>query len=269
MAVISGVNLGIQAGAAVESAVSEWKIFDRDMPPRYAASNTKDGWARDGGNTDWRGFLTGYGHTPLLFPADTFSLIGSVDGTNGVTGSAICDRVIITADILRGQKVAYRVDFSADGALSYGAAAADDTSNVTAVTSVGRTVWLDGTPEDQVAFWRLIFTADNLPYNHSGTAGDTERTPGPIDVAWFYQRFIGNPSELPTKGTFPVMRFYVTASSYWELTWGRIDGIEPFGARKETPENVGATIRGTWSGYVGTSEGTIKDPADSTRWPSA
>lgn len=266
---ISGVNLAVKKDAAVESTVGEWKVFLASLPPAYAASNTANAVARDGGNTDWRGFYRGYNYNPLPFPGDTFDFIGSIDGTKGFFGPAICDRLIITCDVFRGRKIESRVDFSANGAgtLTADAAVVADASNVVGVTSVRRTVALNEVDATLLRYWRLIFTAANKPYVHSGTDGKTQRTSGLIDVAWLYQVFTDDPTTLPARGTFPRMRFYVTDTLYWLVNWGRLDHVEEFGASKESPENVGATIRGSFSGYMGSGEGTIIDPAGGVRWP--
>jgi hypothetical protein len=284
MGVLSGLGAAIKveippAAAAAESTVREWRIRYRGHPPPYAATNTDGATARDTGNTDWRGFYLGYGHTPLVFPGDTFTFTGSTDATNGATGPAICDRITITCYIKRGLQIDYRVDYSANGALTLGAAAAVDDTAVNAFTSVGRTLKLggtsqvdDGTAVPGLGLWRLVVSRANKPYVHTGTAGKTQRTVGTLDARWIYQLYVDDPSDtdqLPALQGNPLMKFYVTSSTFWELRWGKLLDIDPFGADILGPENVGATLLGGMTADVGGVAGSIYNPVGTLKWGTA
>lgn len=267
---ISGIGAAIKLGASVESTTRRWFIRQRGQHPYFAATNTAGAGNSISGNTDWQGQCWLYGHTPLVFPGDTFAFIGSVDGTNGVTGNAICERLTITCHGERGGNIEAAVGFAANGALSFGAAAAADTSAQTAITSIGKLLKLDGVNVSQERLWRLSFWARNYAGVHTGvaTAGTTERVTGNLFAAWTYQLYVDDPStDLPAIGDKPLMRFYVTDSTYWELKWGHVQEIDPYGADREGARNVGATVSGIWSSEVGGVDGQVVNPAEVIKWP--
>lgn len=267
---ISGITAAIKLGASVESTVRGWQIRERNDQPYFAATNTAGAANSIEGNTDWKGSYLQYGHTPLVFPGDTFAFIGSVDGTNGVSGNAICERLTITCHGERGAVIGSTVEFAANGALTWGAAAAADTSAQTALTSIARVLKMDGVDVPQLRLWRLDFQARNRPGVHTGTvtAGQTERTPGNLFVSWVYQLYVDDPAtQLPAKNSTSLMRFYVTATTYWELKWGRVQAIGPYGGNVEGARNVGAMVSGIMASEITGVDGQIVNPGGVTKWP--
>jgi len=80
--------------------------------------------------------------------------------------------------------------------------------------------------------------------------------------------FEDDPSNYPTIQAMHAVRFYVSSTTYWEITWMRIESVEPFGVdRTDTRNPIGATITASFTGFSGTQSGTVKNPAGSTVWP--
>ena len=265
MGVINGV------GGAVDgrSTVRQWSIREIQRGAKWVASNTSAGVARKCGVKDWRGYFTGYGHTPATFPGQTFTFTGSVDGTLGVSGPAICDRIVITWDIEAGKIIEYRVDFSANGTLSKGAGVAADATTPVVECSTSMYVTIGGGQQTDIRFMRLVITCDNRPYVSSDTAGQVKRNSGNIDAECLYRLYQDVPANLPTLAVPNQLRFHVTGDpTYWEMTWMLLEEIEDYGADREGAENVGATIKGAFCAYNGTGAGTIVSPSTTQKWPT-
>lgn len=266
MGVISGISAAVSGASGI--TMREWRIREIQRGPKWVASISQAGVSAACGAKDWRGYFLGYGHTPVVFPGETFTFLGSVDGTLGVTGPAICDRIVITWDIEAGKVIEYRVDFSANGTLSKGAAAATDSGTPVVVCSTSMYVKIDAQNQTDIRYMRLVITAANRPYNSSDTAGQVKRNSGNINAECLYRLYQDSPANLPALAMPKVLRFYVTATTYWELTWMRLEEIEDYGVNLEEAENVGATIKGAFVAYNGTGAGTIINPATTTKWPA-
>ena len=268
MGVISGISGAISSVSGI--TMRSWKINEIQRAEPRADSTTQLGMTRQCGIKDWRGYFLGYGHTPVVFPGDTFVFTGSLGGASpkGVTGTAICDRIVIIWDIEAGKVIEYRVDFSANGTL--------DKSDTTSITdsetpviecSTSMYVAIAGGVQTDIRYMRLEITAANRPYVSSTTAGQVKRTAGNIDAECTYKLYQDTPANLPVLAVPNALRFYVTVSTYWELTWMLLEEIEDLGANREGAENVGATIKGALVAYNGTGIGTIINPASATKWP--
>jgi hypothetical protein len=266
MGVYSGIGAAAKIGASVETTLSGWKVQESNRAARYSASQTGGADTSTAGNNDWKGWYRTYAHTPLPFPGETFAFLGSIDGSLGVSGAAICERLILTCPIEAGKNIDCRVEFSSNGALSYGAAEVADTSTVQAYNAAGRKMAKDGTDVADTRFWRLVMGARNKPHAGSSNAAVVMRTPGVVYANWVYQAYTNDPTTVPVKGSTAALRFYVTASTYWSLFWNRYENINEFGADIEGQENVLYTAAGSFAGWLGTALGHIKNPAGVAKW---
>lgn len=268
MAVIAGLDMAISAGGNPESTGRAFKIFVSADEAAFAASNLKGAEGHIAGNTDWRGVYLGYGHTPNVFPGDDFAFIGSLDGTNGVLGTALCERLRIRAPVEEGQKIEYEVTFGANSSLTAGSAAATDTTNVSAVSAISRDVEFDGTPETDVRSWELDLYLKNVRrFASSSTAGEYRRNTGILAGKWKYGVYTDNIAAVEARlNNFYVMKFNVTASLFWQLTWGHVKNVA-LDADYEDELNVHAEVSGVFSCSNGTSLGSIIDPGTTQKWP--
>lgn len=280
MAVISGIGAVVHHAGSAESTVRQWQIRLRGLPHPFTATNTDGAMNRNIGNVDWRGFVLGYGHTPNVFPGDSFLFEGTTDGTQGVTGTARCQRITITTPVERGAQIQYRVDFAANGVLTLladvGGTPLVDATAVNAYTAVGKKINLggttrtdDGTAVPQLRLWQLSMSRRLRPYVHTQTDGQVQRTTGNLDVQWLYQVYVDSPADvtqIPGLQSVNMMKFYVTPTRFWQLRWGKLETVAPFGANREGQEDVGATLRGGLVSYANGELGSIYTPADSAKW---
>lgn len=268
MGVIYGKDAAVSADGSVEPTINGWQIdYQGNLVP-YVASNTQGGTGRNAGNIDWTGWYRQYGHTPLVIPGDSFDGIFSVDGTNGALGTARCLSTDWQWDLEQGGYIISRTTFGANGVLSLGAAAAADSATPTPSNVKGLYVALDGTQQANVDRMQLSMQRQCRRYCSAECDGQFYRTSGDLDVVGRWRVLEDDPAEFPTIQARHVVRFYVTSSTYWEMTWMRIESVEPFGVdRQNKRDPVGAVITATFTGFDGTSAGTIKNPGGFTKWP--
>uniref|UniRef100_A0A6M3K8M7 Uncharacterized protein n=2 Tax=viral metagenome TaxID=1070528 RepID=A0A6M3K8M7_9ZZZZ len=263
--VISGINCEVDG----VSSMSGWKIRMLNMPPEFATSDAPGGMGRAAGNFDWRGVYRAYGHTPLHWPGDSIAFKGDTDASYGVSATGIVDRMTITCPIEPGGLIDTVVEFSNNDAagLVNGAAAATAGATPAIFSAVTRKIAWSGT-DVSARNWRLVLTARNRPYVDTDTDGWVMRTPGNMDGQFEYSVYDNAAANLPARGSIAVAQFYVTASTYWELTWGIIERVDDWGGDHEGAENVFGNVFGFWTAQSGTSIGTIKNPAGATKWPT-
>jgi hypothetical protein len=87
-------------------------------------------------------------------------------------------------------------------------------------------------------------------------------------VQWLYQVYVDSPADatqIPALQSTQMMKFYVTSTTFWQLRWGKVEAVDPFGANREGQEDVGATVSGGLVAYNGAA-GSIYNPADSAKW---
>lgn len=267
MGVISGLQAAVKVASTVESTTAGWQVRDLSRAARYRASNTEGAETSAAGNRDWSGWYRNYGYTPLLFPGDEFTFYGSIDGENGCSGSAIAQRFTLQIPAEAGGNVGYRVDFASQGALSYGPAVAVDTSAVNAVNAAGRKAnWAD-VDVGETSYMQLTLGAYNRPFAGSSVPGIVRRAAGAIHGQFLFQAYTNDPTLIPAVGSTGVLRFYVTASAYWELKWCRVEIMDDFGADHEGQRPVGYSVGGSFACRLGSEMGHVLDPAGETRWP--
>jgi len=268
MGIIYGKDAAISVAGSVEPTVNGWEIeYDGNLVP-YVASNTQGGTGRNMGNIDWKGWYRQYGHTPLVFPGDSFAGVFSEDGTNGAAGTARCASTDWEWNLDRGGYIVSRTRFGANGVLTPGAAAAADSATPQPNNVKGLYVALDGVQQDNVHRMRLYIGQKLRRYVVAESDGQWKRTASDLDAQGMWQVFEDDPANFPTLHARHVVRFYVTSTTYWELTWMRIESVKPFGVdRNDTRNPIGATIMASFTGFNGTTAGTIKNPASSTKWP--
>lgn len=268
MGIIYGKDAAISVGGSVEPTVHGWEIrYSGNLSP-YVASNTQGGTGRDGGNIDWVGWYKQYGTTPLVFPGDSFAGIFSTDGTLGVSGTARCESTSWSWDLEAGNYIVARTTFGANGVLALAGGVAVDSATPQPSLVKGLYVALDGVQQDNVRRMQLSARRPLRRYCVAESDGQFKRTSADLDMVGRWQVLEDDPSNFPTIQARHVVRFYVSSTTYWEMTWMRIENVEPFGVDREDTRNpIGATITASFTGFNGTTAGTIKNPATSTVWP--
>lgn len=268
LGIVYGKDAAISVDGAAEPTVDGWLInYTGNLVP-YVASNTQGGTGRKCGNIDWEGWYRQYGTTPLAFPGQSFAGIFSTDGTLGVSGTARCESTDWYWDLDAGGYIIARTTFGANGALSLAGGVAVDSATPNPSCVKGLYVALDGVQQDNVHKMRLRASRDLRRYVTAENDGQYMRTSGDLDMVGQWQVFEDDPSNYPTIQAMHAVRFYVSSTTYWEITWMRIESVEPFGVdRTDTRNPIGATITASFTGFSGTQAGTVKNPAGSTVWP--
>lgn len=275
MAIVAGILAAVKKGASTESTTAGWRIRDLSQSAHCPGSNTQGGDQTTAGNSDWLGQYRNYGHTPIVFPGDEFTFLGVIrkpaGGALSATGSAICERITLSIPGEQGGNIQYLVNLASNGALTYGSETLTDTSAVQAVNAAGRKASWGGAGAEidvpDTRMMRLVLGAANKPYAASSVPGVRRRVEGVTFAQWLYQAYTDVVTDIPTRGTTGILRFYVTATTFWELKWVRIEMVDDFGAEIEGRTPVGYTVGGTWLSRLGDETGYIKDPAGATRWP--
>lgn len=279
-----GVLSGIGGAVDGRGTIGEWRVNHSSDTQQYVSSNTKQGTGRVIGNKDWSGTYNALGHTPQTMPGDAFTFTGSLDGTNGVTGAAICDQVEITWDIEAGAIISHVVTFSSNGALTEGTAAASDSTVPDPPSSIGTKVEVADVvmPPASPAYVEvpdvrtitLTISRANPSYVSSSTAGETKRVAGPIDVQVRINVYTDDVSgaPIPTVNEVNEVKLYVDATTFWHLKWIMFTEHSDYTCNVETGELVSVTLNGSMDGYTSVAgtpiEGFIKKPDATTWWPA-
>lgn len=253
MPVWSGNEIAVDG----ETSVRGFKIKYGGRIPGVTASGYTYGTGRTKPVTDWSGQYFGYGYQPANMPRSRFTLTASIDGVKGVTGAAYATKVIIRGSIEKGGQIEYIVEFKADGALTLGAAAAEDTDapEIYDATASNIATGTDGTNwayRPCIRDWVIEITAKDKPYSASCTPRVTKRTMGAIDarVLWrYYLENIDVINELtPAHATNErYVRVYVTSELFYQFDSCRIMEIDDFGGDHEGDENVAGAMMAEWN----------------------
>lgn len=272
MALLSGILCAVDG----EGRAAEWEInkFKRPRPTSDSASG--GAMSRACAVNDWRGWYRGYGYTPTVFPVkfpgDEISFVGQVKAAKSVDGTGIIDRITLDWNIERDEKIAYRVDFSRKSTDLNTEATSTATDPLIAspeanVCSQDMYVALDGVAHPRIRRMRLIISSANLAGVDSSTSGGVERIAGNIDAQCVFQFYQTDAVfTLEALNTPKVFRWYVTATTYWELKWMILEELQ-YGANREGRTPVGGTYEGAFTATWGTSGiGYITNPAGVDKW---
>lgn len=262
-----GVIDGKLAAVNGERTIWGWKVKHQGNLVPIVASGGGAGAIRDDGNKDWLGFYDLYNHTPANFPGDSVTFTGSADGVFGCTGTSRIMKTDWEWDLEEGGYIHSRVSFGANGALTSGAAVASDATVPTIYPVKGLKVELHGNQVANAHYMRLIIQRNCRRYCTAEANGQYLRTEGDrVDAVAMWGVYENNPGVHPAVGTLQVVRMYVDATTYWEVTWMRIEDVDVV-LDRESKKPVGAIITASFTAHNGTTAGTIKNPAGSTVWP--
>jgi len=272
-----GVLSGILGAVDGKKSVRSWTITTTNEIAAFVTSGGKHGTGRIAGNGDWNGSYEALGHTPEVMPGEALVFTGTIDGTNGATGTAIVDSVTINWDQEGGAPITHTVNFSSNGALTLGAAAATDVVVPTPVPSVACKVMLDlvgGTPAElvDVRNMSLTITAGNAAYKSSSSAGGTLRTAGNIDFTLSISVYTDDFANLPAAGDVKEVHLYVDDTLFWSLKWVIFGDASDLKVDVEEAAIVSATLNGAMNGtalLVATQTlGEIAQPGPTVWWPT-
>ncbi len=285
MSTISGIGGNVDGHGTVRN----W-IVDSDVDIQtFSASNTKAGTGAVDGNTDWSGSFSQYGHLPAVFPGNSFTFQGTIEGTLGLTGTALVESVTINVDIEAGSIIETIITFAANGVLTKGAVASGDSTVPCPPSSLNAEIWtqapVDPLPAYPGAFvkmadvrnFSLAFTTTNPTFASSDTSGGIRRAAGNLAASLSVEVYTADFSTLPTENLVQdivaVVDNVPATNLFWRLRFIKWGSISNMTVDIETPGMVGATLEGIFTGFTdigGTcEEGIIVDSGATpiTRWP--
>jgi len=264
MAVITGLDMAINS----VSTAHQFRIDLAKELIEYIATNGQSGVGNKCGVLDWRGTAMAYGYLPAILPGASFTFTGSLDGTYGFTGSAYCEAVEIVWDVENGKYIGHTIQFTRNGALTVGEAAATDSTKPNPPCSQSLPLSLGGTTVSDVSYMRLKLMCPGFPRNTTSTAGGRQRTRGAFAAEFEYRCYYQNPGTLPTRGLYYTVNPYCTDTLYWDVNWMTPEIISGY-ANPSSRRPVNARILMKLYGANGTDQGYVKTPAaaPATVWP--
>ena len=289
MGEINGIG-GVVDG---EATIRSWTAELSDELVAVIASNTQGGPHRIDGNEDWSGSYNGFGSIPNRLPGDFIANLKlSLDGSVGIDGPAIVDRVEVVWDIENKQPIAYVTSFSGNGTPALGVAVAADTTKPAdqVLPSAGTKIELadydpdtpsylaiEGFRSATLAMWR-----DNTSYVNSGTAESVKRLKGNFDASLVFAVHTHDFDKLaaalntPALGKNMGVKIYTTSILYWLLEWMKLRNLSDLLCDREGAAMVGMTLNWEFNGFLVTgtttpaaTTGKIQTPAiePATVWP--
>ena len=274
MTVLAGVGGAINTIEQVRT----WQIESKADLAEYASSNTRQAMAAMSGNTDWSGSYAAYGAQPEAMPTEAFAFAGSIDGTNGASGTAIVESVEIDWDIEGGKPISHVVNFAANSALTIGAQAASDTSLLLPPSAIGTKIELGTlvaapvwTAVTDVRTIKLTISAGNQAYASSSSSGGMLRKAGNIKCSLSYSIYEGDWANLVTPNTESAVRLYDDATSFWLIEWIKFGAASSLLVDREGAGLVGATMNAEHMPLAtvdaAIAEGSITTPDTNEWWP--
>jgi hypothetical protein len=245
-----------------------WSISPTAEVTEFSDTGTEGAVGQLDGVEDWTGSFSSYGHTPIVMPGEDFTFTGSIDGTNGATGSAICDSVEITWNQEAKAPIECVVNFSGDGELTLGAAAGTAgavglplLADESCVVNIGSAV--------HVRTVKLTISRDNKAYHDTEAAGFKKREAGRLSASMSWTRFVDSFASLGAVNTVVTVKLYVTSTLFWEIQSGKYTG-PTCDLDREGGELVSATENLAFTALNDAGAlGTIKLPGGTVYWPEA
>ncbi len=267
--IISGIDMIVHN----EHTARVWVVANKGNQNKWVGTGVPKGYTHGKGNHDWSGWYKGYGGKPQVFPGDKYTFKASIDGSKGVSGAAICDRIVIRVDREGGKKVEYRVEFSADGILTRGAVTATvpGSSDIPA-DARDLVLKLSGAAQENVRWVELDIRTLNRAFS-GVTAGQVQRNAGNLIAFLRYGLYMESTwdADLPALDSIHGVDMYVNSTEYWRINWlSVLDRPELTPPREEHAAvsglNASEIVFMGLVGVYGTSTGVIINPSGVTKW---
>jgi len=264
--------------------VRQWSIDEITEPARYRASHFRNGTQRVAGIKDFTGSFTQELPHPAstVMPGELFQFQGytgpgtSVYGANGRVydsgaSGAIVDQVTITWSWSPGepsiQTVVNFSNASSTGLTDSSTTAIADAGTeilpticdlqIKTGTGVG-TVWTNWTQAV------LTISANNPSTVNASTSCWRIRKPGPID--WTLSVTEDDDEQKLTIGTDYRILLYTSATEYWELLWGHLEGYTGLNVDIDSGAIISKTANFGMVSHNGTTLGSITLPGAGAAW---
>jgi hypothetical protein len=281
MSVVNGIGGAISLGGTTVSTLTDWRINYTAANVSKTASNTGGFPITLKGVTDWTLAAQIADNTLPATPGTSYAFIG-YNGAERTTGTVICQDFSLECDIEGGGILSATSNFGGSGALVFPgtATALTDSSEPRVYSAIGaKATWQPvvngtlGTEADipDVRTWSLSLTCDVQPYNSSTTGGVTNRVAGGKKMGTgtldFYQSALSYLSAAGTQitpGSYGILKLYVNATEFYQLSYVVIGNNDNIGAGAETATLNSISIPFTYTSFTNVSgtmtRGTILLP---------
>lgn len=250
------------------STIAEWTVTPQKSAASGRASNTGGAPIVVTGVDEWSLRFRAYGKEPPVYPGASLSFIGNTGGGSW-SGTAVCKSARLTADIAGGGYLTWDCECGSASALTPGASAATDTSSPAMFTATSLQVTRDPLSGSFTALpliqqFSLELRRGTPQYVESGIRKTIAG--GTYDCSFTLDQREADPASVILPGDLAKYRFYVDATTYYEVWYGRITNTE-HNVPIESGEVIPYRLTGTWSGFDDTSptrtRGKIVKPGSS------
>jgi len=261
------------------SCLRRWRIQHTQPGVGNVCSTSDGGPHLVNGVEDWKGVARGVNY-PSVDPGDLFTFSGvigksggeDVAGPSSEANGAIVDRIRLYWNVEAGEILYYDIWFSGvgqTGALSMSGGERGSETHVSPLCVKSTHFYIDS-DRDVRSAW-LEVSMQNAMFVDASTSGRVGRTAGTPGGRFWADMYFDALGDLPTKGTFADVKGYVDSgeSSSYQLKYGLIEDVTPEIITETDqagrPQGNHAIIQGSFSGWSGTTQGTIVTP-NSTLW---
>lgn len=260
---LTGIDMAING----EHTARLWRIEDRTALRRYRASNGKGGTGRTASIKDFVGIALLYGVEPTVLPGDDFTFNGSVDGTNGSTGAAYVEALEVVVNQEENAYIESVLEFSRQGAITHGSAAATDVVIPDPPTSCGATIAIDTVDLLNIVNQKLRITCKGKAYVSSSTACGRVRKRGHHDAEVTFRILYDTPAGFAlAKDTDFTVDFKCGTAGTYALKYMRLEKTVEV-IDHESDEVIGADVTLKMNLSNGTLIGSITTPSARVLWP--
>jgi len=280
MTVLSG-KYGAVGGSF--DTIRRWTLSEVTTPAEFRTSNTLSGTGRREGVYDYNGVIEGYAGVPPYMPSEYFDLelfTAPTTGARGASGisheatNAIVESVTINWNWGTCQLLDWSLAFAAGEPL-----AINHTTNTTVdavvpdppiICGTKVTLTTNDTVWPNIVTASLTITANNPTYVNSSTQCTTGRRPGIIDWNAAIVEQATGPNATLSKATClltevggdTVLRLWVDATTYWDLTWAHLMSITDLEANDDTGDIIQQTNNFAMNGFDAGVAGHIGRPGE-------
>jgi len=262
------IDYGKSMAITGEDHVFGWMIEHYDQLTPAVMGTSGGAFIHYCGNEYWKGEYNVYAQT-TRFVNDSFTFVASPvnTGSKSFSGTALCSEIEITDDPMQSTYIETTVRFHSASTLASAAASATDTAIPAVLCDKGLGIDFAGSAVDNVSYRNLRMFCEPIAYVNSSTDGVVYHAAAPVNAICTWRVDSDDPANIPAEGTQGIVNFYMTDSTYWELTWMRIMGVRPFQVTRDGKRLVQFQVIAMLDFSDGTSLGTIKDPTGATKWP--
>jgi len=266
MSVLSGKN-AVMTGIGT---LRNWSIDPSSVLHEPRGSNTAAYPYVVVGNSDWKGRASFYGYLPNVYPGATFTFAGKEETTSGDywTGAAIMSLLRVRIPTNEAKPIEGYVEFEGNGALSTATGSVTDATSPTIYPSKSRGAKWDDVAIDDIEFMEFTLSCANQPYVTDATAGVTKRTAGNLSASGSFGVIQSQPSKVMLPGSQGVLKYYVSASTFYQFSFATLSGTNIAGDREGG--TLGRKVYPwTFSGWKASdgSQGTIILPSATVIYP--